>query len=259
MTRFRVPVAVLTLALSVLPAIAQPKASAAPLDRASSAGPDLARLRATPLKEPAYTCKRPLYGLAAFGPRAEKAVWMVLDKSKPEGSLYDVLFIDRQGDGDLTREGQRLTPGADKHFRLPNFIDPATGVKHGDLAVRVEGDNPTVMLRLRWRNKFSFGGGYPEESEQGYLRFSERAAEAPVVWLCGDEPFRFQRWYGGKLPIGGKEDFKVFLGQPGRGPSTFCAAQEHILPAQEWVKATLLYRDRQGKEQRLVCELRERC
>jgi hypothetical protein len=91
------------------------------------------------------------------------------------------------------------------------------------------------------------------------MRVAARPADAPVVWLNGDAPFRFQRWYGGKLPVGGAEDFKVFLGQPGRGPSTFAAAQEHILPAKEFVRATLVYRDGMGKEQRLVCELKERC
>jgi hypothetical protein len=41
----------------------------------------------------------------------------------------------------------------------------------------------------------------------------------------------------------------------------YCSAptQEHILPAKEWVKATLLYKDGMGRERRLVCELRERC
>ena len=55
------------------------------------------------------------------------------------------------------------------------------------------------------------------------------------------------------------DDLKVFLGQPGRGPATFCATQEHILLAGEVVRATLIYRDGMGKEQRSVCELKERC
>jgi hypothetical protein len=116
------------------------------------------------------------------------------------------------------------------------------------------------MLSLRWRGQFKLGGGYPEEPEgSGYMRFEPRPSDAPVVWVQGDGPFRFQRWYGGKLPIGGAEDFKVFLGQPGRGRSSFCAAQEHILPDGEFVRATLIYRDGMGKEQRVGCELRERC
>ncbi len=72
-------------------------------------------------------------------------------------------------------------------------------------------------------------------------------------------PRRFFSGGTGQPPIGGSEDFKVFLGQPGRGPSTFAAAQEHFLPAGEFVLATLVYRDAMGKEKRLVCQLEERC
>jgi hypothetical protein len=222
--------------------------------------PDLARSLKAPRKEPAYTSRRPLYGLATFGLKAEKAVWMVLDQSDPKGDLYDVLHIDLDSDGDLAGKGERLTAGADRTFRLAELTDPATGAKHKELTVRVGGkEDPTVMVGVRWRGKYRFGGGYPEDPEAGYLRFSPKAESAPVLWLNGDGPFRFQRWYLDKLPIGAAGDFKVFLGQPGRGKSAFCAAQEHILPAKEWVKATLIYTDGTGKEQRVVCELKERC
>jgi hypothetical protein len=222
--------------------------------------PDLSKVDRALKKEPAYVCKKPLYGLAVLGPKADRKVWLVLDKSKPDAPRYDVLYVDRNADGDLTGPGERVTTQGNK-FDLGELADPATGVKHPEFAVNVLGDGaePTVMISLRWRGRFKFGGGYPEETKDGYLRFAARPADAPVVWLYGDGPFCFQRWYGGQLPVGGSEDFKVFLGQPGRGPSTFAAAQEHILPAKDFVRATLIYRDGMGKERRLVCELKERC
>ena len=242
---FAVPLAVLALGPGAAPAADLP---------------DLGKLDRALKKEPAYVGKKPLYGLAVFGPKAEKTIWLVLDKSKPDAPGYDVLYVDRNGDGDLTGPGERVK-AAGNTFALGDLTDPATGVKHTDFAVNVlgGGGEPTVILSVRWRGQFKFGGGYPEEPEAGYMRFAARPADAPVVWLHGDAPFRFQRWYGGKLPVGAAEDFKVFLGQPGRGPSTFAAAQEHILPAKDFVRATLLYRDGKGKEQRLVCELKERC
>jgi hypothetical protein len=220
--------------------------------------PDLTRVDRAIKKEPAYVAKNPLYGLALFGRKAEKRVWLVLDRSKPDAPTYDVLHIDRNADGDLTGPGERIK-AAGGLFKLGEFTDPATGAKHSEFTVRVSGTEPTVMLSLRWRGKVKFGGGYPEDPEAGYLRFAARPKDAPVVWVHGDAPFRFQRWYGGKLSIGGSDDFKVFLGQPGRGPSTFAAAQVHFLPAGEFVLATLVYRDAMGKEKRLVCELKERC
>jgi hypothetical protein len=194
---------------------------------------------------------------------------MVLDKSKADADGYDVLHIDLNADGDLTGAGERITPDDDRLFRMKEFKEPGTGVKHTDFTVRVKypdftdrhlrGSEPTVMLGLRWRDQYRFGGGYPDDPEGGYLRFAAKPADAPVIWVNGDAPFRFQRWIGGKLRVGEADDLKVFLGQPGFGRSSFSAAQEHFLPAGEWVKATLIYRDGMGKEQRAICELKERC
>jgi hypothetical protein len=228
-------------------AATRPTASAA--DRL----PDLSKVDRTVTGRPTYVSKRPLFGLAVFGPKAEKSVWLVLDKSKADAGGYDVLHF-----GD-----RRLTAGKDGEFEIGDLTDPATGSKHTDVAVRVSDDkdkgDPTVMLTLRWKGDVKFGGGYPQDPSDGYMKFAPTRDAAPVVWVNGDAPFRFQRWYGGQLTIGAKDDFKVFLGQPGHGPNTFFAASQHFLPKDDWVNATLVYRDKDGKEQRVVCELKERC
>src|SRR4051812_19313509 len=169
--------------------------------------PDLSKIDRTIRKEPAYTARQPLYGLAVFGPRAESRVWMVLDKSKPDADCYDVLHIDLNADGDLTGAGERLDVDGDGLFHVKGFKDPATGVKHPDCTVRLSKDNePTVMLGMRWRDQFTFGGGYPEDPDGGYMRSAAKPADAPVLWVNGDAPFRFQRWYGGQLPVGDAGD-----------------------------------------------------
>lgn len=63
-------------------------------------GSDLTKLNRTIRKEPAYSA-RPYYTLLAIGPDASKRVWMVLDGS--------TLFVDRNGNGDLTEEGERFS------------------------------------------------------------------------------------------------------------------------------------------------------
>jgi RNA polymerase sigma factor (sigma-70 family) len=60
---------------------------------------DLTKIDRTITKEPKYVSK-PYYALLAFGPAAEKRVWLVLDG--------DVLYLDRNGNGDLTEEGERI-------------------------------------------------------------------------------------------------------------------------------------------------------
>ena len=221
--------------------------------------PDLAKIDRTIHKQPAYTAEKPLYGLLAFGPQADKHVWFVLDKSKADESRYDVLYLDRNADGDLTGPDKRFT-GEDGEFTIGDLTDPATGVKHTQFQIHADkGADPDVMVSLRWRGDLKFGGGYPADPEPGYMKLAAKPADAPVVWVNADPPFRFQRWYGKELQIDGNSNVKVFLGQPGVGRSTFFAAQVHFLPEKEIVKATLIYHDRDGKEQRFVCELKERC
>jgi len=223
--------------------------------------PDLAKLNRNILKEPTYNAKQPLYGLLVFGPEADKRVWIVLDKSKRDASCYDVLYVDRNADGDLTASDERLgarTPEGYPLFSLTEFKDPATGAIHSDFRVQLTGDQPTVKVSLKWRGKMKMGGGYPPDPGE-YMRLTPKPATAPIVWFQGDGPFRFQRWYGGKLSIGGADDFKVFLGQIGWGQSSFCAFQEHVLPAGEAVRATLIYTDKSGKERHEICSLKERC
>jgi hypothetical protein len=224
--------------------------------------PNLDKLDRTILKEPAYTAKEPLYGLLVFGPKADKRVWMVFDKSKADADRFDVLYVDRNADGDLTASDKRLVAKTDNRestFRLPEFKDPATGATHSAFRVSLSGGKqPTAMVSLKWRGQRSMGGGYPADPVH-YMRLSPKRQTAPVVWFQGDGPFRFQRWYSGQLTVGAADDFKVFLGQPGWGPSSFCAFQEHVLSATEAVQATLIYTDKDGKERREVCPLKERC
>ena len=103
------------------------------------------------------------------------------------------------------------------------------------------------------------GGGYPQDPEDGYLKLADAPSRAPVMWANGDAPFRFQHWCSGRLPIGGEDDFKVFVGHRGAGANSFWAFQEHFLPEPEGVQATLVYRDAEDKERRLTCLLKERC
>jgi hypothetical protein len=214
-------------------------------------------------KEPDYIAKRPLYGLLAFGPAAQKRIWIVLDHSKPETERYDLLYVDLNADGDLTEPTERHVgevEGGDVRFHLPDLTDPATGAIHTRFSARVSNDPaPTVMVSVAWRGGFKMGGGYPQDPDDGYLKFGDKPTSAPVMWANGDSPFRFQRWYSDKLAIGGEDDFKVFVGQQGAGPNTFWAFQEHFLPESAGVQATLIYRDAEDKERRAVCLLKERC
>ncbi|VTR93160.1 unnamed protein product [Gemmata massiliana] len=56
-------------------------------------------------KEPVYQTKKPRYALLLFGKDAKLPVWVVLDG--------ETVFVDRNGDGDLTGEGEKFAKEAE--------------------------------------------------------------------------------------------------------------------------------------------------
>jgi hypothetical protein len=73
---------------------------------APASAADLARIDRGIGKEPKYR-SRPLYCLLAFGPEAKHKAWLVLDGN--------VLYVDRNGSGDLTRPECRVAKTADPY------------------------------------------------------------------------------------------------------------------------------------------------
>lgn len=69
---------------------------------ASAGAVDLATIDRSIRKEPVYQSKDPQYCLLVFGPEAKVRVWLVLDG--------DVLYVDRNGNGDLTEPGEQVNP-----------------------------------------------------------------------------------------------------------------------------------------------------
>jgi hypothetical protein len=218
--------------------------------------PDLAKTDRRIAKEPRYTAKKPLYGLYVFGPRAATRVWAVFDKSVAAQAEYDVLYFDRNANGDLTEPAERLMgPGP---FKIGTFRDPATGDMHKNLTISRRPDG-SVFLSMSWKGQELVRGGYAEDAGP-YCQFAETVEKAPILWPGAEGPLAFQRWiFDKQFPIGASGDARVFLGHPGAGPNTFCGVTQEFLPANVPVLVTLIYTDGQGKERRSQDELRERC
>src|SRR5262245_41449527 len=66
---------------------------------------DYDKLERRLVKEPAYRTKTPEYALLLFGPEARLAVWVVFDG--------ETVYLDRNGDGDLTAANERFAKEAD--------------------------------------------------------------------------------------------------------------------------------------------------
>src|SRR5262249_4699298 len=80
---------------------------------------DLAKVERRILKEPAYQTKTPRYCLLVVGPEAKKKIWLVQDG--------DVLYVDRNGNGDLTEDGERVAleqgDKSSRHFEAGDVRD----------------------------------------------------------------------------------------------------------------------------------------
>jgi hypothetical protein len=223
----------------------------------------IAETGTVPTKEPVYVSSSPRYAKVVLGPKHTAEIWLVLDQSTPEGTAYDVLYADLDGDGDLTESEERFTATSQgtgsQRFELGSYKDGALDCEHTEFTVRTEPTGKLDMVSLRWRGGKRMSGGYPADPAGGYMQFAASVKEAPVVWFNGDGPFEFQRWFVNPLKIDGATDVKLFLGRKGRGPNSFAAWSEHVLPEGMGVRATLVYRDADGQEKSELSELLERC
>jgi hypothetical protein len=209
---------------------------------------DLASVDRTIKKEPAYQTKSPRYALLVFGPEARDRVWLVHDG--------DTLYVDRNGDGDLTDAGEkvaakvgkdrnldengyefrvgdlpiggrlhkRLTVYASSLSRYPDTVRSLPNAKTA-LAADAKAHGYTVKIELDMPGMKGMGvGGRVMRMAgvidgAGALLFADKPAAAPVIHLDGPLQVTF---YGEKpkLMLERDNDVVLVVGTPGVGPGT---------------------------------------
>jgi hypothetical protein len=243
---------------ALVPALAALLAAQSPVARSGPQPIDLAAIDRTVAKTPKLT-SHARYGLFLFGKDGEKRVWAILDSSNAAADppCYDVLYLDRNADGDLTGEGETLRAG-DKEgvFAIGDFKDPGTGAVHKDFTITWT--EASVRFRMLWRGtKVTFGGYGP--TRETYAQFAKTPAMAPVFVPGWDRPLEFEHWMSGTLKRGESTDFKVFVGNRGDRRGAYSAVDDKFLPAGVVPDATLIWTDADGKERRTKFPLPERC
>jgi len=229
----------------------------------STAAPaaDLAKIDCSIAKEPAYKSKAPKYCLLLFGPEARDRVWLVLDG--------DTLYVDRNGNGDLTEPGEKVAAKVNKSRDLAEFgytfeVGDLTlgGKVHKALTVTfppltLYASNPSIAnfvpfqaalkadpkavaatLTIDVESARLKGGGIGGRlsylagfyDESGVLQFADRPADAPIVYLDGPLQVTF---YDRRptLRLARGNDIVLMVGTPGHGPGTFAMlAYEGTIP-----------------------------
>jgi hypothetical protein len=252
-----------------------------------SAFADPPKVVRTIAKEPAYKTS-PKYALLAFGPDGKDRVWLVLDG--------DRLFVDRNGNGDLTEPGEcverdkttnamptsfsfsvgKLAVGGRTHHRLRLHFRPLRQydwITETQQAMKAILDkNPDALVAFVWIEvevPGMKGGGEDGRlmcvagpfDAKGPLVFAERREDAPVIRL------------GAGLEIGVRQpslsfargrlsEISATVGTAGIGNGTFASLDyTNTIPEAAQVVAELFVADDKAGAKAPVqrFELKERC
>jgi hypothetical protein len=184
------------------------------------AAADLTKIDRTIAKEPAYKSK-PRYCLLVFGPQAKFRVWLVIDG--------DTLYVDRNGNGDLTEPGEAVARRPGGSFDEAGSITEPDGTRHTGLqlqvvqagafliALRVEGKRlQCVQMECVTRG----------QNPAGSQLFAAQAAAAPIIHFNGPLtmkviPQETRVWdthYSHRVV-----EVVAWLGTPGLGNGTFAS------------------------------------
>jgi hypothetical protein len=177
----------------------------------SVAAVDFSKIDRSIRKEPLYQSKNPLYCLLVFGPEAEIRVWVVLDG--------DVLYLDRNGNGDLTDPGERIT--AREVYRNLEERPDVEVMRHFELDCWKAGEEPVLTCgpevkwfyvhqlvpREDWHDQ-TWVKFYQEKpfdfavttttghGQRAGLRFAASPPEAPILHFDGPRRFALSEKFG---------------------------------------------------------------
>jgi hypothetical protein len=242
---------------------------------------DLTKIDRTIPKEPGYQTK-PVYCLLVFGPEAKERVWLVIDG--------DVLYVDRNGDGDLTEKDKkvpairikdyrlfragivkpgereyfeltvsrdRLSEGAaplqPEHYRQLLRKDPAAS----GYGVGVGVDNP--MEGKKKSDERSIIGQSASCDSHGFLQFGDSPQEAPIVHFGG--PWSIDLHHRPNIMAGNAFDLQAGVGTPGLGAGTFAFIVTTPIPPAAHPRVDFEFPAKApgDKSVRMQCELLQRC
>ncbi len=206
------------------------------------AAADLSTIDQVIKKEPAYRTGKPKYCLLVFGPEAKTPVWLVQDG--------DTLYVDRNGNGDLTEAGERVAHAKDDRYANVNrYVFNAGDIRDGSyvhkglqlrvekldsqaaydeqikalLASRPDARGYTLVVEAElpgWKGGAPGGRVFvsADSDASGILQFGDQAASAPIIHVAG--PWHIVQFGQQRLVRDRQVDVNVGVGTPGLGPGT---------------------------------------
>lgn len=228
-------------------------------------GGDLKSIDRTITKQPAYKSKAVKYGLLVFGVEAKNRVWLAHDG--------DILYVDRNGNGDLTEDGERIAAaprdqGAASEDTAQEFEIrelAVGGFVHRNVIVQCDSRSYSIGAEIAipgWK-----GSGIDGRVRQqcgsdpaGGLQFAEHPQKAPVIHFAG--PWQILLQETTELRVGRTADLFLALGSCGIGPGTTAWIEyAGIIPRDRHPVAVISFAPARGNTNavRERFELKERC
>jgi hypothetical protein len=177
------------------------------------AAADLTKIDRRIAREPAYRSRAPKYCLLVFGPETKTRVWLVVDG--------DRLYVDRNGNGDLTEKGESFRLRASPAGAFPRYLE----CEVGDIAEAGSGRRHR-RLQVLWRGpeqvSVSVRAAFADPKLTGLrgaalLAFADRPQNAPIVHFGGGLTLRLSMATSDGLP----SSLCARVGTPGVGRDSF--------------------------------------
>jgi hypothetical protein len=185
---------------------------------------DLTKVERAIRNEPVYKTQAPRYCLLVFGPKVDYRVWLVLDG--------DTLYVDRNGNGDLTEAGEFTSP--EERDRDPCSFNPITIFRpdgqtedklrfafYGWFDYRDGKDTPEVSpaVFVSWKGR-QFGSW---GDETGPCIWGRKPQDAPVLHIDGplQMGFEVRAKYALERKGDGQFELNVGVGTKGLGSGAF--------------------------------------
>ncbi len=255
------------------------------ISAASTWAHDLTKIERKITQEPAYTSK-PKYCLLVFGPNAETRVWLVLDGN--------VLYVDRNANGDLTEDGERVTAkksdgtnAADGNLWFEAGDVRAGKLTHKNLSVNIgkldylaeryeqvkehlavdpqaRGYSVRADVEMPGWKGAGIGGRIGQQATvgdaHGLLKFADKPEDAPIIHFGG--PWQVTLYGPQQLTVGRTTDLVLGVGTPGLGAGTTAfIGYEGVIPEKVYPTVEITYPSaRKGDAPvKELYEIKERC
>ncbi len=248
----------------------------------NAAAADLTKIDRKIAKEPLYKTQ-PKYCLLVFGLEPKNHFWLVQDG--------DRLYVDRNGNGDLTEPDKRvqLKNGENKNFRSFEAGEISDGtLTHSGLSVfqflvneesvgnskeferiKTSGPEPwTWWVRITAERPENDARQLPKQIKYvangdglGYLLFADKPQDAPLIHFNGPWTLGLQD-IKQKLVAGQESMLQIGVGTPGIGPGTFTfVLYPDTIPNTDFPEADVTFpaKNSDGKALHKKYTLKQRC